>query len=232
MKILALEFSSPQRSVAVSQCRAPAEPPSVSEVVETGSQLDSTLRMIDAALRQAQFERGEIDCLVLGIGPGSYMGIRSAIALAQGWQLGAGPAQVKLLAISSAQCVAAQARAEGVAGRVAVVIDAQRNEFYLGGYELGASGFRETEPLLLATLEEVQARQTAGALLIGPEVVNWFPAGRRVFPRAAILAQLAAGRTDFVPGEKVEPIYLRETRFVKAPPSRVLPSAQGSNTTR
>ncbi len=44
-----------------------------------------------------------------------------------------------------------------------------------------------------------------------------------VFPRAATLGQLAAGRADFVSGEKLEPIYLRETKFVKAPPPRVLP---------
>jgi tRNA threonylcarbamoyl adenosine modification protein YeaZ len=221
MKILALEFSSPQRSVAVADSRADAATPSVSEVVETGAQLDNALGMIETALREARCERGEIECLALGIGPGSYMGIRSAIALAQGWQLGAG--KTKLLAISSAQCVAAQARAEGMAGRVAVVIDAQRNEFYLGVYELGGSGCREAEPLRLASREEVQAQESAGVLLIGPEVVNWFPGGRGVFPRAAMLAQLAAERTDFVPGEKIEPIYLRETRFVKAPPPRVLP---------
>ncbi len=37
---------------------------------------------------------------------------------------------------------------------------------------------------------------------------------------------MAASRTDFLPGEKLEPIYLRETAFVKAPPPRSpLPTA-------
>jgi len=36
-----------------------------------------------------------------------------------------------------------------------------------------------------------------------------------------MLARLAGGRTDFVPGENLEPIYLRETNFVKAPPTRL-----------
>jgi len=34
-------------------------------------------------------------------------------------------------------------------------------------------------------------------------------------------ARLAADRDDFVTGEKMEPIYLRETNFVKTPPGRM-----------
>jgi hypothetical protein len=45
-----------------------------------------------------------------------------------------------------------------------------------------------------------------------------------VFPRAAVLGQLALGRSDFVAGDKLEPIYLRETNFVKAPPGRQIPT--------
>jgi hypothetical protein len=45
-----------------------------------------------------------------------------------------------------------------------------------------------------------------------------------IFPRAAALAELAAHRDDFVPGEKLEPVYLRETNFVKSPPRRPVAS--------
>jgi hypothetical protein len=48
--------------------------------------------------------------------------------------------------------------------------------------------------------------------------MKWFPNGRTIFPRAAMLARLAAGRNDFAAGEKLEPVYLRETNFVKSPP--------------
>jgi tRNA A37 threonylcarbamoyladenosine modification protein TsaB len=144
-----------------------------------------------------------------------------AIALAQGWQL-ARP--VKLLGISTAECLVAEAQAEGIFGRVQVVIDAQRGEFYLAGYELSPDARREIEPLHLASLPEVQARQQAGGILIGPEVTKWFPGGRVLYPRAATLGRLARGRTDFIPGETMTPIYLRATQFVKAPPPRILPA--------
>jgi tRNA threonylcarbamoyl adenosine modification protein YeaZ len=221
MKILALEFSSPQRSVAVVQERTDAEPPALGEAIETGARSTNPLGLVEGALRQAQLDRAQIDCLVIGLGPGSYNGIRLGIALAQGWQL-ARP--VKLLGISTAECLAAEAQAEGIVGRVQVVIDAQRGEFYLAGYDLGAEISREVEPLRLATLAEVQAYHQAGGIIIGPEVTKWFPGSRVLFPRAATLGRLARGRTDFVPGEKLVPIYLRATQFVKAPPPRIVPS--------
>jgi tRNA threonylcarbamoyl adenosine modification protein YeaZ len=213
MKILAVEFSSPQRSVAVVPGIRSERCAIGSEVVETGARSTRALGMIDDALRQARLEREQIECLAIGLGPGSYTGIRAAIALAQGWQLARA---VKVLGLSSAEGLVAQAQAEGLAGRVAVVIDAQRNEFYLASYEVSPTGWRELQPLRLASPAEVRQRQQAGEILIGPEVTRWFPAGRLVFPRAAALGQIASGRTGFVPAQKLEPIYLRETTFVKA----------------
>jgi tRNA threonylcarbamoyl adenosine modification protein YeaZ len=221
MKILALEFSSPQRSVAVTQERTDAGALALGEAIETGARSTNALGLVEEALRQAQVERGQIECLAIGLGPGSYNGIRLAIALAQGWQL-ARP--VKLLGISTAECLAAQAQADGIFGRVEIVIDAQRGEFYLAGYDLSPEARCEVEPLRLASLADVQARQQAGGALIGPEVTKWFPGSRVLYPRAATLGQLARGRTDFVPGEELKPIYLRETQFVKAPPPRILPT--------
>ena len=108
-------------------------------------------------------------------------------------------------------------------GRAAVTIDAQRGEFYLAIYEITGNGCRELEPLRVVPLAEIQARAQAGDLVLGPEADNWVPSGRAMFPRAAKLGILAATRSDFVPGQLLEPIYLRETQFVKAPPPRILP---------
>jgi tRNA threonylcarbamoyl adenosine modification protein YeaZ len=220
MKILSLEFSSPQRSAAVTQAQPGAKPLALGEAAETGERSSNSLGLVEEALRQAQLDRMQIECLAIGLGPGSYTGIRLAIALAQGWQL-ARP--VNILGISTAECLAAQAQAEGIFGRVEVVIDAQRNEFYLAAYDVSPLEWRAIEPLHLATLAEVQDRQQAGGVLIGPEVTKWFPGSRGLLPRAATLGRLAQNRTDYVAGEHIEPIYLRETRFVKAPPLRVLP---------
>jgi tRNA threonylcarbamoyladenosine biosynthesis protein TsaB len=220
MTILALEFSSGQRSVAVVRRRAGEASFVASEAVETGAGGTRAFGMIEEALREAGLEREQIDVIAVGLGPGSYTGIRVALSVAQGWQLASRNGGTKLLGVSSAEGVVAQAQAEKISGRVNVVIDAQRNEFYLAAYEISAAGWREIEPLRIVTRAEVESRAGADEMLIGPEVTRWFPNGRRVFPRAAMLGQLALSRSDFVAGSKLEPIYLRETNFVKAPPSR------------
>jgi tRNA threonylcarbamoyl adenosine modification protein YeaZ len=215
MKILALEFCSAQRSVAVRDTAASSA--GQAEVVSTGGRAVSAFRMIEEALRAAQLDRKQIDCLAIGRGPGSYTGIRAAIALAQGWQLAA---PIRLIGISSVECMAAQAHENGMRGPVHFVVDAQRNEFYLAGYELNADGLREIEPLCLATKAEVEEHQRLGPIL-GPDITSSFASAIEMFPRAGTLARLAASRTDFT--ESLEPIYLREVNFVKAAPPRKLP---------
>lgn len=218
MKILAFEFSSSQRSVAVAQATGSATAETI-EVVETGPGATRPIGMIDEALHQAHLEREQIEILAIGLGPGSYTGIRTAIALAQGWQLAC---EIQIAGVSSAECIAAQASTEGLTGRVLVVIDAQRQEFYRAAYDLSSMGYRELEPLCLASRAEVEARSAAGELLIGPDLATGFPQSRAIFPRAATVARLALKQAQFVPGQKLEPIYLRETAFVKAPPPRQL----------
>jgi hypothetical protein len=103
------------------------------------------------------------------------------------------------------------------------VADAQRNEFYLATYDIGAETRREVDPLRLANAAEVRARVQAGGTLIGPAAAEFLTGNRNVFPRAATLGRLACGRADSIPGEALAPIYLRQPQFVKAPPPRALP---------
>lgn len=214
MPILALEFSSSRRSVAV---LAPS-----GEAVATNTDREKSTRafaLIEEALRSARVDRSEIQRIAVGLGPGSYTGIRVAISIAQGWQLAR---NVKLLGVSSADVLAESARGHGWKGRGTCVIDAQRKEFYAATYDLGANPARIIETLHLETTQQVTERATRGETLFGPE--ESLRGSRVVFPDALVLARWAAGRTDFLRGEQLEPIYLRETSFVKAPPAPI-PSA-------
>lgn len=214
MKILALEFSSSRRSVAVLEGATV-----IAEQAEPVGATVPPLRLIADVLAAASLTPTDIGGLAIGLGPGSYNGIRGAIALAQGWQLASG---VKLIGVSSAECIAARAQAEGVLGRIGVVIDAQRNEFYLATHEITEKTIKTTSDLKIITLPELNSWAESGGVLVGPEVTKWFPAGRVILPDAATLGRLAAAREDFVLGEALEPIYLRATSFVKAPPARNL----------
>jgi len=207
MTILALEFSSERRSVALAR-----DGIVLSEAVEqTGGRATNALGLIESALATAGLSRDEIEVIAVGLGPGSYTGIRAAIAVAQGWQLARG---VKLLGISSVEAIAAQAQVKNILGTVNVVIDAQRGEFYLATWEVTGTALREISPLKIASQAEIEALRTGSGICVGPE------AKMELFPKAALIAVRAAQRSNFLAGEHLEPIYLRETTFVKAAPAR------------
>lgn len=234
MTILALEFSSARRSVAVLKGwngndspsakrdgarTAPCPPSKLAEALDTGTGGTNAFGLIEKALAGAGVTREQIEIIAVGLGPGSYTGIRVALSIAQGWQLARG---VKLLGISSAECVAAQAQAEQIFGRVNVVLDAQRNELYVARYEISSAGRKALQPLQIVSLAQMEPRIGADEIQVGPEAKRWWPEGKILFPSAATLGRLAAGRSDYVPGDQLTPIYLRETAFVKAPPANRL----------
>jgi tRNA threonylcarbamoyladenosine biosynthesis protein TsaB len=218
MKILAIEFSSALRSVAILNLADDGGIISRSEVVDASpANSVKPFEMIEQALRETGLEREAVDRIAIGIGPGSYAGIRAAIALAQGWQLAR---DVKLLGISSAECLATQAWVEGFAGKLSIAVDAQRGEFYLATYEAVNGTLDEVAPLRIVSAEEARSHQNRGDILISPDAERFGGTAQKIFPGALMLAGLARARTDFIPGSELAPIYLREASFVKAPPPR------------
>jgi tRNA threonylcarbamoyl adenosine modification protein YeaZ len=218
MKILALEFSSPLRSAAV---QVDAGDPV--QVQETRPRDQGPLALVDQVLRLAGLEREQIECLAVGLGPGSYTGVRAAIALAQGWQLALGS---RLQGVSSVESLALLAQARGIRGDLAVVVDAQRGEFYVERYLVRHESVEVQESLRLVDRPTVLALVDAGAFVAGADAASASVGGTLWMPEAAMVARLAAHRNEFVDGETLEPIYLRESQFVKAAPPRTIPAVQ------
>jgi tRNA threonylcarbamoyladenosine biosynthesis protein TsaB len=219
MTTLALEFSTSRRGLALLDSTGPPADATCIVEVQTEGRSTPVCALIDAVLRRAGLAREAIDTVAVGLGPGSYAGIRVAIAFALGWQLAR---DTRLVGVSSVDCLAAQLQAEGATGALQIAVDAQRGEFCLAGYALAPAGWRQTEPLRLVSGAEVETRLTAGAHIVGPDLPPRFAGVRPGFPDAAWLARLAASRPALAPGEGLEPIYLRPVSFVKAPPPRSL----------
>jgi tRNA threonylcarbamoyladenosine biosynthesis protein TsaB len=93
--------------------------------------------MIAEVLRQGDVELTQLDAIVLGNGPGSFIGMRIAASVAQGLAFGAG---VRIVPVSSLLAVAAETIFLQGATCVAVCQDAHMNEVYLGLYERGDDG--------------------------------------------------------------------------------------------
>lgn len=225
MKILAIEFSSAHRSVALldglPHNRGSMDLNVAACVTETGSGKTKAMPMIESALNEAGWGREQIDTLAVGLGPGSYTGIRVAISLAQGWQLGR---NVNIQGVSSMECLAARSQADGRRERTHFVMDAQRGEFYMAAYDFVDGTPKCGQPLELVSREKVQSVIDNGGCVAGPEITKWFPSGLELYPDAVTLGLIVALKQEFIPGEKLEPIYLRAVEFVKAPTPRHIPT--------
>jgi tRNA threonylcarbamoyl adenosine modification protein YeaZ len=221
--MLCLEFSSSRRSVAlIRPGRDSAKPQVLGTASDSGSKPSNPLVLVDEVFRDAGASRDHLQGIVIGLGPGSYTGVRSSIALGQGWAL-AKP--VRLFGIDSSECLAAQAQEAGWFGRASILIDAQRDGFYLATYLLKPEARERIEPLrLIARTELEETLRGRSSFLVGPGVTRWWPEGRDLFPDASALAALWQANSAPTEPEQLEPIYLRDPGFIKAPPPRtVLP---------
>jgi tRNA threonylcarbamoyladenosine biosynthesis protein TsaB len=163
---------------------------------------------IEDLLRRAGLELAALDAIAFGRGPGSFTGLRTAAAVAQGLGFGTG---VPVLAIDTLLAVAEQAHAQAGFERIVALLDARMGEVYFAAYEragdrwiervapaLGRPGQVEVPPgwaiagnvldlhgeLLPAEAPRVAALPTARALLrLAPAAL----AGAPAHPAAAAL---------------------------------------------
>ena len=208
MKILALEFSSPVRGVAVTG----GPKPGYSE--ESGGRQTRPFALIDTALREAELTRDEVECIAVGLGPGSNAGVRTAIAIAQGWQLARG---IKLLGISSADAVAAHGGQLGKGNPLFVGLAARDGELWMARYEVAVFEHpRLVEPFRAMSVSAAELKPFSVFRMDG-HGTQFADGSCPMFPKAGFLGILAAQRTNFVRGETLEPVSLHPVQFVKAP---------------
>ncbi len=160
---------------------------------ERTSRAVTLLEDVDALLRQAGTHTRDVQALAVGIGPGSFTGVRIGLSTARGLALAL---DIPVAGISTLDALAA-----GAPGAVPV-IDARRREVFVPG-RVVAPGELEVEPgrtyVGSGAVRYRDVLASAGAE-IPPDN------DERHLPRARFHAQLAR---DFGPAEQVEPLYLR-----------------------
>ena len=121
MNLLALDTSSLACSVALSMGNDLLERHEEQEREHTRL----LVPMIRSLIDEAEIEMSDLDAIVLGNGPGSFIGMRIAASVAQGLAHGAG---LGIVPVSSLAAVAAEVFANGDEEFVAVTQDAHMSE--------------------------------------------------------------------------------------------------------
>lgn len=119
---------------------------------------ETLLPAIDAALAAGGVAARDLGGIVVGIGPGSFTGLRVGMTVAKTMAYGLG------LPIAGVGTLAALALAAGVDGGVTVVLPAGPSDRYVARYRVGRGGVTEVKaPRIAPPSEEV--RPTSGALV-------------------------------------------------------------------
>ena len=200
MKILALELSSGQGSIAWcdgDEIRFHAE--FANDRKHSGS--------FFANLQRGMEQIGKPERIAVGLGPGSYAGTRIAIAAAIGLQAAMAAELIGLPSL----CALATDELEYLACG-----DARRESFWLARVRARSC----VEGPALCSAEELSERIGATRLpVFSSESVAAFPQATLLYPSAVVIARIAGTSADDFRKAPLEPIYLREA-FITRPKIR------------
>ena len=145
----------------------------------------------------------ECDRIAVGLGPGSYSGVRIAISAA----IGLGMAlRAELAGLVSATAL------DVPASHYAMIGDARRGAFYY-------AEVRDSEcvngPVLLPADELARKLAESALPVFSDTPLVDFPQADLAFPSAAKLARLAAEDRGIIQRETLEPLYLREPHITQ-----------------
>ena len=203
MKILALELSSGQGSVA--WVRNEGEPH-----VDSFANDRKHSGLFFENLQRCSREFGAPDVIVVGLGPGSYAGVRIAIAAAVGLRAASA---AKLVGIPSICGMETAAREYCVVG------DARRASFFFGRVR---NGRLMEGPSLHSEMELERKISESTVPVYASELLPRFARAILAYPSAGKLAEIARNQAgEIAETGSLEPIYLREPHITVAKASRV-----------
>jgi tRNA threonylcarbamoyladenosine biosynthesis protein TsaB len=225
MKILGIEWSSNKRTIAFGDWSEGEHVRILATAELSGGRDSKYFRAFTDAAEQAGVMKNEIETVVVGLGPGSYAGIRSAISAAYGWHLAN---DAKLIGIPSDRVLARKTFNDNSINRVHTLVDAQRGECYHALYEKRENGSIEVvQSLSIVNPNELLNPGSVNDVFVGYDIQRWFKGGvsgtvclLEGYPDAASLLHESENHLSQPGSTDLKPIYLRPTTFVKAPPSR------------
>ena len=216
MLILALDSSTGVVTVAVGRAEDSGREVLAEVSVPSRGASETLLPAAHAALDLAGTELGEIERILAGVGPGTFTGIRIALAAARALALARAPGAA-LCKNSTLSALAAPASASAAEPEVLAVLDAKRRQVFAQRF----AGGRAVGEILCVAPEDLppEGQLPERTLLVGDGAVRYRAALTglgRLPPDASPLHRVtAAGHVlsaDLtpVPAREVVPLYVRE----------------------
>lgn len=219
MNILAIETSTKRLCVGLMNHRG--------KIVEYD--LDSKIRhtelllpTIRRALKRLKLSLAEVDYFAVGLGPGSFTGLRIGLATIKGFAQAKG---VPIIGLATLDILASNASPSS-SKIISPLIDAKRNLLFTALYEVGVNGkLKRRSPYLLINIEELLSRLRPHRLVtfLGDGLCLYRHRLKRImrnsiflnedtwYPKARNLIEAASDLIDkrrFSDARRIKPIYL------------------------
>lgn len=174
---------------------------------------------LDSLLEKAGWKIGDLEGIGVGLGPGSFTGLRVGLAVAQGIAFAR---EIPLAGVSSFETLVRGATSS--TGDVRPIMDARRGRVYLARYRKEGDEFvRTLSPRLIPLEEAGSERRTAWFVSPHWEILKPLLEeaaggggeirGETAFPKASWTARLALRKLREEPAgemETVKPVYLSD----------------------
>jgi tRNA threonylcarbamoyl adenosine modification protein YeaZ len=170
------------------------------------------LPAIDALVTELGAKPRDLAAVVVGTGPGSYTGLRVAIATALGLARASG---ARLLGVPSGEAACFGACGDG--NELALLLDARSGELYFGRWRRVGREVEQVEAARVARPADVPDLRLDGAIVLtdvptqlAPHQIANVRADAR--PHARALLELGTSRLARgieTPADRLEPLYLR-----------------------
>ena len=214
MNILALETSMGACSAALLRTTGGACSLHACQDEMQRGHAEALMPMVAEVLAEAGVPAGDLDVIAATVGPGSFTGVRIAIAAARGLSL---VTQAKIYGTDSLSVMARAAPVEAEPnGPFAVAVDARRGMVYLGLYD--KTGRKLDGPLLVAPDDAVRLLPSTLRLAVGSgaplladaaaaQGLTVEPVLTALQPSAVALAEIALESGETI--DIFRPLYLR-----------------------
>lgn len=229
-RVLGFDTSAQVTSLALCQGGGPGQTTRVlieQHVPADNRHAETLLPSLKAMLEEAGWSLEQLDAIAVGVGPGSFTGVRVGVATAKGLGLAL---HKPVFPVVSLEALAHEALRASDNARIAACLDAFKGELFCAVYKREGAELRAELAPFHAVPEAVREGLAAvsGAeplTLVGagvtryPELLADAPAAFQVLsniaaPRASIVAELAAARfarREIPELARVAPIYLRDS---------------------
>lgn len=156
---------------------------------------------IEFALKTVNLNLNDIHIFGVGIGPGSFTGIRVGLATLKGLLFGKNKPIVPVLSLEALAYKTCQTQ-----GLLIPIIDAKRNEIYMGGYRLSSDYIVEDMAPDLIQIEEIteKIKKQPDLCFIGDGVNSHYEYLKKKFKNSKFIH-----RSSFLASEICQIAYLR-----------------------